>query len=57
MRKVSDLESFREVMENEKLKEVLLSLEKISGISTEEKIKPVEFYNKICFLESDLPNL
>jgi hypothetical protein len=42
MRKVSDLESFIEVMQDEKLKEVLLTLEKISGISHEDKIKPVE---------------
>ena len=42
LKRLSELESFIEVMENEKLKDLMSALENIQGLTHEEKLKTIE---------------
>lgn len=42
LKNTMELEKFTDVIDNEKLKVVLVALENISGVKEEEKIKPLD---------------
>jgi len=42
LKNTMELEKFTDVIDNEKLKVVLVTLENISGVKEEEKIKPLD---------------